>query len=139
MLASIAPPRNAPEIAASKSHLPPCHRRLPGSVLPGVERKVGWDGYLSYDGVLYGLPSAPPVAGSVVQVRERHGLLSVWSHGQLLLEVVKRPQSQATVTHPDQFRGVAPAASRHAQVVPLGHQRSVPQVLTRTLAEYDQL
>src|SRR6266566_5032284 len=41
------------------------------------ERKVGWDGYLSYDGVLYGLPSQPPVAGSVVQVRERHGILSV--------------------------------------------------------------
>ena len=27
------------------------------------ERKVSWDGYLSYDGVLYGLPSEPPVAG----------------------------------------------------------------------------
>lgn len=103
------------------------------------ERKVGWDGYLSYDGVLYGLPSSPPVAGSVVQVRERHGMLFVWSRGQLVLEVAKRPQSQVTVTHPDQFRGVAPAASRHAQVVPLGHQRSVPQVLIRTLAEYDQL
>ena len=34
------------------------------------ERKVSWDGYLSYDGVLYGLPSDPPVAGTVVQVRE---------------------------------------------------------------------
>jgi hypothetical protein len=33
------------------------------------ERKVSWDGYLSYDGVLYGLPSEPPVAGSTVQVR----------------------------------------------------------------------
>lgn len=103
------------------------------------ERKVGWDGYLSYDGVLYGLPSSPPVAGSVVQVRERYGLLSVWSRGQLLLEVAKRPQSQVTVTHPEQFRGVAPAASRQAKVVPLGHQRPVQEVLTRTLAEYDQL
>src|SRR5260370_6043523 len=27
------------------------------------ERKVSWDGYLSYDGVLYGLPSEPPLAG----------------------------------------------------------------------------
>jgi transposase len=103
------------------------------------ERKVGWDGYLSYDGVLYGLPSSPPVAGSVVQVRERYGLLSVWSRGQLLLEVAKHPQSQVTVTHPEQFRGVAPAASRQAKVVPLGHQRPVQEVLTRTLAEYDQL
>jgi transposase len=103
------------------------------------ERKVSWDGYLSYDGVLYGLPSSPPVAGTVVQVRERQRVLSVWSQGQLLIEVAKRPQSQVTVTHPDQFRTVAPAASLHARVVPLGHQRPSPQVLTRTLAEYDQL
>ena len=27
------------------------------------ERKVSWDGYLSYDGVLYGLPSSPPWPG----------------------------------------------------------------------------
>jgi len=103
------------------------------------ERKVSWDGYLSYDGVWYGLPSQPPVAGSVVQVRERHGLLSVWSQGHLLAELAKRAQSQEIVTHPDQFRGVAPAASRRAQVIPLGHQRPVPQVLTRQLSEYDQL
>jgi len=103
------------------------------------ERKVGWDGYLSYDGVLYGLPSAPPVAGSVVQVRERHGMLKVWSHGQLLAELAKRPQSQMHVEHPDQFRNVAPAASRRAQVVPLGHQRPAEVVMRRELAEYDQL
>ena len=103
------------------------------------ERKVGWDGYLSYDGVLYGLPSDPAVAGTVVQVRERHGVLSVWSGGQLLAEWAKRPGSQTHVEHPDQFRNVAPAASRRAQVAPLGHQRPAPQVMTRALAEYDQL
>jgi transposase len=103
------------------------------------ERKVSWDGYLSCDGVWYGLPSQPPVAGSVVQVRERHGLLSVWSQGHLLIELAKRAHSQEIVTHPDQFRGIAPAASRRAQVIPLGHQRPVPQVLTRQLSEYDQL
>ncbi len=26
------------------------------------ERKVSWDGFVSYDGVLYGLPADPPVA-----------------------------------------------------------------------------
>src|SRR5437667_9483880 len=103
------------------------------------ERKVGWDGYLSYDGVLYGLPSEPPVAGTVVQVRERHGLLSVWSAGRLLAELAKRPLSQSTVTHPDQFRTVAPAASLRARTIPLGHQRAAPAVVTRVLAEYDQL
>jgi len=103
------------------------------------ERKVGWDGYLSYDGVLYGLPSDPPVAGTVVQVRERHGMLSVWSQGRLLAQLAKRPVSQSTVTHPDQFRTVAPAASLRERTVPLGHQRSAPDVVTRALAEYDQL
>jgi transposase len=103
------------------------------------ERKVGWDGYLSYDGVLYGLPSSPAVAGSIVQVRERHGQLSVWSAGQLIVELAKRPQSQTHVEHPDQLRHVAPAASRRAQVIPLGHQRAAPAVERRQLSEYDQL
>src|SRR5438270_6482197 len=103
------------------------------------ERKVSWDGYLSYDGVLYGLPSSPPMAGTIVQVRERHGILSVWSQGRLLAELAKRAQSQVTVTHPDQFRTVAPAASLRERTVPLGHQRPAPTVLTRALAEYDQL
>src|SRR6266536_1967925 len=103
------------------------------------ERKVGWDGYLSYDGVLYGLPAEAHVAGSIVQVRERHGILAVWSAGQLLVELAKRPQSQVTVTHPDQFRSVAPAASLRERTVPLGHQRTAPVVVTRALAEYDQV
>ncbi len=103
------------------------------------ERKVGWDGYFSYDGVLYGLPSSPPLAGAVVQVRERHGTLSVWSAGQLIVELAKRPRSQTHVEHPDQFRNVAPAASRRAQVIPLGHLRPAPEVQTRSLTEYDQL
>src|SRR3989454_5836098 len=103
------------------------------------ERKVSWDGYLSYDGVLYGLPSEPPVAGSVVQVRERAGMLSVWSRGQLLVELAKRAGSGQMVEHPDQFRNVPPSASRRSQVVPLGHLRAAPQVVKRDLAEYDQL
>src|SRR5438105_9147834 len=103
------------------------------------ERKVGWDGYFSYDGVLYGLPSSPPLAGSVVQVRERHGTLAVWSAGQLVAELAKRPRSPTHVAPRDQFRNVAPAASRRAQIVPLGHLRPAPEVQTRQLSEYDQL
>ena len=73
-----------------------------------------------------------------MQVRERHGLLSVWSGGQLLVELAKRAGSGEHVDHPDQFRNVAPAASRRAQVVPIGHLRPAPQVMTRALAEYEQ-
>ena len=36
------------------------------------ERKVSWDGFISYDGVQYGLPSQAAVAGSVVLVREHN-------------------------------------------------------------------
>src|SRR5438105_13554071 len=109
--------------------------REPLSPLPGAfawerfaseERKVSWDGYLSYDGVLYGLPSSPPVAGSVVQVRERHGLLSVWSAGQLVVSLAKRPRSQESVPHADQWKTVASvSAVRHAPT-PLGHLQSAP-------------
>jgi hypothetical protein len=103
------------------------------------ERKVGWDGYFSYDGVLYGLPSSPPLAGAVVQVRERHGTLAVWSAGQLVVERAKRSQSQTHVEHPEQFRHVAPAAARRTQLTALGHLRPAPTVQTRQLAAYDQL
>ncbi len=103
------------------------------------ERKVSWDGYFSYDGVLYGLPSTPPVAGSVVQVYERRGLLWIWSQGHCIAQVAKRPRSQECVQHPDQFRGVKSASSLRSKVVPLGHQRPIPEVMRRALKEYDQL
>ncbi len=103
------------------------------------ERKVSFDGYLSYDGVLYGLPSDPPVAGTVVQVSERHGILSVWSRGQAIARIAKRARSQESVEHPDQFRTVCPVASMRQEMIPLGHQKPAPQVERRPLHEYDQL
>jgi hypothetical protein len=104
------------------------------------ERRVGWDGYLSYDGGVTGLPSTPPLAGSVVQVRERHGVLSIWSAGQLVVEYTKRPQSQLAVTHPDQFRErwsqLPPGMQRSCR---LSHLRPAPLITKRDLAEYDHL
>ena len=103
------------------------------------DRKVSWDGYISYDGVLYGLPSHPPVAGTTVQVRERQGTVRVWAHGHLLLTVAKRPQSRDIVPHPDQFRTVLPAAAQRSGTAPRGHQIAAPFVARRPLAEYDQV
>jgi hypothetical protein len=103
------------------------------------ERKVSWDGYLSYDGVLYGLPSDPPVAGRIVQVRAQHRVLHVWSQGQLLVSLAQRPRSGDIVTHPDQFRTVAPASAHGQAAEPLAHQVSSLPVARRALAEYDQL
>ena len=103
------------------------------------ERKVSWDGYLSYDGVLYGLPSDPPSAGSTVQVRAQHGVLSVWRAGQLLVSLAQRARSGEVVTHPDQFRTVAPASAHRHAAEPLAHQVVVAPVARRALADYDQL
>jgi len=103
------------------------------------ERKVSWDGYLSYDGVLYGLPSEPPVAGSTVQVRAQHSVLSVWSKGQLLVSLAQRARSGDVVTHPDQFRTVAPASAHRHAAEPLAHQLASTTVARRDLADYDQL
>ena len=99
---------------------------------------MSWDGYVSYDGVQYGVPSEPPVAGTIVQVRARQGTVSVWSQGQLLLTVTKRPRSRECVPHPDQFRTVLPAAAWPQAREPLAHQVPAVVVARRALADYDQ-
>ena len=103
------------------------------------ERRVSWDGFISYDGVLYGLPSNPPVAGSVVLVRERQRELRIFHQGSLIATLQKQPRSQEIVIHPDQFRDVPPTPSLRQTTKPLGHQIEAPPVPIRNLSEYDQL
>jgi transposase len=103
------------------------------------ERKVTWEGYVSYDGVLYGLPSLPPLAGKVVQVRDRHGQLTIWAESQVVLQVAKRARSRELVPHPEQFRTIPPAAALQRATTPLGHQVVTPMVAQRPLSEYDRL
>jgi transposase len=112
-------------------------------------RKVSWDGYVSYDGVLYGLPAHLPgradgaapraLAGTTVHVRERDGQVVIWSAGQQILTVAKHPQSRTLVPHPEQFRGVTSAAAAVRSATPLGHRLPAPQVARRDLQEYDRL
>jgi transposase len=103
------------------------------------ERRVSWDGFISYDGVLYGLPAHPPVAGAMVLVRERHRTLRVYHQGQLIATLTKQPRSQEIVYHPEQFAGVQPAPAIRRADQPLGHQVEAPRVAVRPLTEYDQL
>jgi hypothetical protein len=110
------------------------------------ERRVSWDGYVSYDGVLYGLPATvatvaglSALAGTTVQVRERAGQVLVWSGGQRVLVAAKHARSRDLVPHPDQFRGVVSAAAAARGTRPLGHQVSAPVVPLRDLREYDWL
>jgi transposase len=106
------------------------------------ERQVSWDGFVSYDGVLYGLPShagSLTLAGRRVQVTAWHDLLRVYAQGQLVLSTPLRSQSGQVVSHPEQFVGLLPAASARRTPVPLGHQIPAPVVAQRPLWEYDQL
>jgi transposase len=103
------------------------------------ERQVTWDGYVSFDGVLYGLPSHLSLAGRRVQVSVHHGSLSVWHQGQVVHTVASRSQSGRVVSHPEQFRTVLPAAAARREAIPLGHQIPSPLVTQRPLAEYDEL
>src|SRR5947199_4331839 len=95
------------------------------------ERRVSWDGFLSYDGVLYGLPAEPPVAGSVVQVRERQQQLRVFARGKLIATLQKQPRSQQIVQHPEQFVKVSATGSARKTPPPLGHQLPPPTVEIR--------
>jgi Mu transposase, C-terminal domain len=99
---------------------------------------VTWDGYVSYDGVLYGLPATLQVAGKQVQVRERKGVVSVWSAGTRVFEIAKRPRSQDSVPHAEQWRTVAPVSAVRQAPTPLGHLQPAPEVASRSLQEYDQ-
>lgn len=102
------------------------------------ERKITWDGSISYDGVLYGLPGKLCLAGKYVQVRERKGVLTVWSAGVQVISIEKRPRSQESVTHPEQWAGVASVSETRRTSASLGHQKPAPDVASRALSEYDQ-
>jgi transposase len=121
-----------------EEHLLPLPQEFAWERFATEERKVTWDGYVSYDGVLYGLPGKLELAGKMVQVRERKGVLTVWSAGALVLTVEKRPRSQESVAHPEQWEGVGSVSEIRRGPAPLGHQRPAPEVVKRSLQEYDQ-
>lgn len=104
------------------------------------ERRVSSDGFIAFDGVLYGLPSQPSVAGAMVQVRKKQRELRVFYQGQLIATHQVRPCSQEIVEHPDQWKGVLPTPSLRAALRPVGHQvERNTTILARPLTEYDQL
>ncbi len=105
------------------------------------DRQVSWDGYISYDGVLYGVPSEPSVAGASVQVSVslQGEMLSVFYRGQMIAQHTVRSASGTLVPHPDQFRNVESAHSFRRLPEPLGHQIEPPLVARRALTEYDQM
>lgn len=103
------------------------------------ERKVTSDGFVPFDGVLYGLPASAQLTGRVVQVGVHHQTLTVWFQGQLIVQHAVRVVSGTQVLHPQQFDGVPPASTRRASPAPLGHQVAPATPVRRALTEYDQL
>lgn len=103
------------------------------------ERKVTSDGFVPFDGVLYGLPAAARLTGRVVQVGVRHQTLTVWAQGQLVVQHTVKAVSGTQVLHPQQFAGVPAASTRPAAAAPLGHQVTAATPVRRPLSEYDQL
>lgn len=103
------------------------------------ERRVTTDNFVSFDGVLYGLPASAVLQGRVVQVGARGGVVSIFSQGQRVAEHARRPISGTQVLHPEQFTGVPPARTHAQRPAPLGHQVPPATSVRRSLEEYDQL
>lgn len=103
------------------------------------ERRVTADGFVSFDGVLYGLPAQLARTGRVVQVGMRAGVVTVWHQGQVVVQHPSQPNSGMQVIHPEQFTGVPPARTHQQTSAPVGHQVPPPTAVRRSLDEYDQL
>lgn len=102
-------------------------------------RQVTTDGFVAFDGVLYGLPSQANLVGTTVQVGVHRGQVSIYAQGQLVTEHTARPLSGSQVLHPEQFTTVPPARTQQQEQAPLGHQVVPAELTRRSLAEYDQL
>ena len=102
-------------------------------------RRVSWDGFISFDGVLYGLPSDPLTAGDVVDVTCRDKEIQVWYRGQLVVRHAVRQESGTTVWHPEQFKSVLPVAESRRSPSPLGFQVPAVEAPRRRLSEYDKI
>lgn len=99
-------------------------------------RRVSRDGFVSYDGVRYGVPWQ--YSGREVSVRDCNGWIEIWvDHVQVAKhEAVHR--SRAIRNCPNQYEGISTANGR-AHPQPAAKQVSVEQVEVRSLDVYEQL
>lgn len=132
------------------THQPPIDRHVEEGLAPlptgyawerfrSESRRVTWDGFISFDGVLYGLPSDPLTAGAMVDVTCRDREILVWHKGRLITRHLLRHESGTTVWHPDQFKTIPPVAESRRIPAPLGYQVPATEAPRRALSEYDEL
>jgi transposase len=102
-------------------------------------RRVSWDGFVSFDGVLYGLPSVPLMVGDTVDVTYGNEEILVWYKGQLVVRHAVRHESGTTVWHEDQFKTILPVAESRRTLAPVGYHVPAIEAPRRSLSEYDAL
>src|SRR5262249_26477810 len=86
------------------------------------ERQVTRDGFISFDGVLYGVPARAKVTGRVVQVGCDQQTISIWAAGQVIATHPVQQRSGSQVLHPEQFTDVPSASQSVPAHQPRGHQ-----------------
>jgi hypothetical protein len=99
-------------------------------------RQVSRDGFVSYDGVRYGVPWRH--SGREVTVREVNGWVEIWADGTCISRHQKVYRSRATVFCENQYAGLT-TAQGYAYPRPQAQQISSQQVEVRSLDVYEQL
>lgn len=113
--------------------LPPAERLAKYRFEP---RKVSRDGFVSYDGVRYGVPWR--FSGREVKVREVNGVVEIYHEKQLIVRHEKQYRSRTLVMCENQYANLS-AAQGYAYPKPQGVQVPVQEVEVRPLDVYERL
>lgn len=99
-------------------------------------RKASQDGFVSYDGVRYGIPWR--FSGREVQVREVNGFVEIYYEKQLLARHEKKYRSRTLVMCENQYTNLS-TSQGYAYPKPQGLQTPAQDVEVRSLDIYDRL
>ncbi len=83
------------------------------------DRQVTVDGFVSVDGVLYGLPASAALTGRTVQVSVQHQTVTIWAQGQVVA------QRADGVGHAGRTWGSLPGWPRRARAQPHPHRSGI--------------
>jgi len=99
-------------------------------------RKASRDGFVSYDGVRYGIPWQ--YSGREVKVRDINGFIEIYWEKELIAQHKKHSQSRMWVMCEQQYANLG-TAQGYAYPKPLGIQIPVQDVEVRPLDMYERL
>ncbi|MDA5111117.1 IS21 family transposase [Brevibacillus thermoruber] len=99
-------------------------------------RQVSRDGFVSYDGVRYGVPWV--YSGREVTIREVNGWVEIWADGARIAHHEKVYKSRGIVFCPNQYAGLT-TSQGYAYPRPQAKQMPAQQVEVRPLDVYEQV